>query len=50
MGAANGAKSGGTELPALRQAYMNEVPALENVGLNTRADGATPEETVRMLS
>ncbi len=38
------------ELPALRQAYVSEVRALEDVGLNSRAAGATPEATARMLS
>ncbi|QDQ26691.1 RHS repeat protein [Chitinimonas arctica] len=37
------------ELPALRQAYINEVRALEDVALNARAAGTTPEATARMV-
>lgn len=41
-----GAKGG---LPPLRQAYVNEVKALEDVALNMRAAGASPEQVARQL-
>jgi RHS repeat-associated protein len=36
-------------IPPLRQQYINEVRALEDVGLNARAAGQTTEDTARML-
>ncbi|MDU9405441.1 hypothetical protein RTH46_23430, partial [Pseudomonas sp. zfem004] len=36
-------------LPPLRQAYVNEVKALEDVALNMRAAGASPEQVARQL-
>ncbi|MFZ6775050.1 hypothetical protein ACO0LB_20325, partial [Undibacterium sp. SXout7W] len=38
------------DLPPLRQAYVDEVRALEEVSLNARAAGATAEDTARMVS
>ena len=38
-----------SELPRLRQEYVKEVRALEDIGLNARAAGATDEEVARML-
>jgi hypothetical protein len=43
---ASGAKSG---LPPLRQAYVKEVKVLEDVALNMRAAGASPEQVARQL-
>jgi len=37
------------ELPPLRQAYVNEVKGLEDVALNMRAAGASPEQVARQL-
>ncbi|WP_313056413.1 DUF637 domain-containing protein, partial [Pseudomonas lopnurensis] len=36
-------------LPPLRQAYVNEVKALEDIALNMRAAGASPEQVARQL-
>ena len=36
-------------LPPLRQAYVNEVKALEDVALNMRAAGTSPEQVARQL-
>ncbi|RTU26159.1 hypothetical protein DY972_33450 [Pseudomonas aeruginosa] len=45
------AATGGAKgvLPPLRQAYVNEVKALEDVALNMRAAGASPEQVARQL-
>lgn len=45
------AATGGAKgvLPPLRQAYVNEVKALEDVALNMRAASASPEQVARQL-